>query len=447
MRLPEKAKLFFKATLRVIRLVWRGFLDDRCDLHASALTYYAMMSLVPFLAFGLSLAQVFGAGDVAKELILGKIDELCLQISSQSGANDSAVVTQLTSQINEYTQQIFESISNVSFNTLGAVGLITLLWTSIAMLSSVEQSFNSVWHAPERTLWRKVADYVTIIMVVPFLAITASSIPIIAKIVEFAEVHAPGFLSTEILAKVLRNGVTGTLMVMLFSILLIFVPNTKVKAVPGIVGGVVTAVIFTIWFKICIALQVGVARNSAIYGGFAALPILLAWAYISWQIMLFGAELTLAIQRQEAFFRDEGANDACGTSRALLALALVVEMARRMINNDTPLNVTEYTRVRGISDRLALDVMGALVNVGIAAATQDQNDGESYVLLRIPDKLTVGETIFAFSSSGTPAENLGLNNIDSAIRTTFDKGCSAMLATQTTTIAELAQHSNDKKDL
>lgn len=443
MRLPTKVVNFFKATLRVVRLVWRGFLDDRCDLHASALTYYTLMSLVPLLAFGLSLARVFGAGDIAKELILGKINELCAQISAGADAKDSDIVMQLTSQINDYTQQIFESISNVSFNTLGAVGLITLLWMAIAMLSSIEQSFNSVWHAPARTLWRKVADYVTIILVVPFLAITASSIPLVAKIVEFAQVHAPGFLSTETFAQFIRGSITIGLMIALFSIIIIFVPNTKVKVIPGIAGGLVTAIAFAIWFKICMALQVGVAKNSAIYGGFAALPILLAWTYVSWQIMLFGTELTLAIQRQESFFRDEGAKDACGKSKALLALALVVEMAKRMIAKDKPLNVTEYTRVRGISDRLALDVMGSLVTAGIATATTDKNDGESYVLIQLPDKLTVGETIMAFSSSGTPIENLGLNNIDSLIRTHFDESCAKMMSLQTTTIAELAEVSKE----
>ena len=67
-----KRKLLF--TARVIRLVARGFMNDQCNLHASALTYYTLMSLIPLLALGLSLARVFGGGDLAREKITEEID-------------------------------------------------------------------------------------------------------------------------------------------------------------------------------------------------------------------------------------------------------------------------------------------------------------------------------------------------------------------------------------
>ena len=46
--------------------------------------------------------------------------------------------------------------------------------------------------------------------------------------------------------------------------------------------------------KICAVAQVGIAKSSALYGSFAFLPIVLAWLYMSWQIVLLGACITHA---------------------------------------------------------------------------------------------------------------------------------------------------------
>ena len=83
-----KRKLLF--TARVIRLVGRGFMNDQCNLHASALTYYTLMSLIPLLALGLSLARVFGGGDLAKEKITAEIDVIGQQLSASSVSETSA---------------------------------------------------------------------------------------------------------------------------------------------------------------------------------------------------------------------------------------------------------------------------------------------------------------------------------------------------------------------
>ncbi len=418
-------------------MVLRGFFSDRCNLQASALTYFTLMSLVPLLALGLSLARVFGAGDLAREMISQKIAEFCGQISSSASA-DAEMAAQFAETVGGYADRVFEAIGNISFGTLGAVGLVTLLWMAIAMLNQVEQSFNSVWRAPPRKMWRKVADYIAIIVVVPFLAIAASSLPVVAKFAALAEGGVSGLLGPETASRVVRFCSSGILTVALFTVVLVFVPNTRVRMLPGLGGGLATAIAFAVWFKLCTALQLGVAKYSRVYGGFAALPILLAWTYVSWQIMLFGAELTLALQRHESFIRDQGADTAGGKARGLLALAIVSEMARRMAVGEKPLDVAEYARVRGISDRLALGVAKALASAGLVAETVEEDDGDSYTLLRSPEKLTVGETLLALFSSGTPVSDLGLDNVDPEVKARFDQICADVTSTLSTPIAVFA---------
>lgn len=435
----HKIKKVLNSPVKVVWVVWRGFCRDNCSLHASALTYYTLMSLVPLFALGLSLARVFGAGDLAKEMIMEKIDLFCQELSTGAqGATASAdYLTPLTTEITKYANIVFDSVANISFNTLGAIGLATLLWMAIAMLSFVERSFNSIWHAQGRKLFRKFSDYVTIILIVPFLAITASSIPIVAKVLEFAQGRVPPFLSMELFARLLRFGLSFTIMTMAFTIMFIFIPNTKVKVIPGLIGGFVTAIAFAIWFKLCTALQIGVAKNSAIYGGFAALPILLAWTYVSWHIILFGTELTVAVQRYRSFFKDKGVRQASIKAKYLVAISVTLEMAKKLLEEHKPLDVAEFAERRNISTRLVLDVMEILTETGIVKETANEDDGESYLLLHSPEKLKLSDITQALLSRGTDLEPLGLDVFDKDATGLYAELEKTLLISQAKSISEL----------
>ena len=70
-----------------------------------------------------------------------------------------------------------------------------------------------------------------------------------------------------------------------------FLPNTRVAFKSAWKGGAVAAFLLWGWMKLCTVAQIGIAKSSMLYGSFALLPIILAWMYMSWQIMLFGAVL------------------------------------------------------------------------------------------------------------------------------------------------------------
>jgi membrane protein len=73
-------------------------------------------------------------------------------------------------------------------------------------------------------------------------------------------------------------------------------PNTKVRLVPALVGGVVAGTAWQAAFWLYTTLQIGMARYNAIYGAFAALPVFMTWLYVSWAVVLFGAEVSRATQ-------------------------------------------------------------------------------------------------------------------------------------------------------
>ena len=416
-----KRKLLFLA--RVVRLVVRGFRNDKCNLHASALTYYTLMSLVPLLALGLSLARVFGGGDIAREKISEQITEIGTQLTTNAGTESTVAMTEeFVEHIRAYTDQIFDQIGNISFGTLGGVGLVVLLWMAITMLSQVEQSFNSVWGAPPRRLWRKCADYVTIIIIVPFLGIAASTIPVVTMVTKATYGYTFGIMSEEWFARLLRLGMVGVMTSAAFVVLLMFVPNTKIKLKAGLVGGITTAIFFLVWLKICTVLQVGVVKYSKLYGGLAALPILLAWAYMSWQIILFGAELTFAVQHSATFFRDEGAKDAPPRSRWRLAVTVAVRMAQEFRAAGGPFDAAQYASRLGVSGKLVDDVMDALAEAGIVSEVTE-NEG-MYALVKSPDALTVRDVVLAVTDRGTSPAALGMAKVEEEFAAFLERSAS-----------------------
>lgn len=389
--------------VRVARLVARGFRVGNRDLHASALTFFTLLSIVPLLALGLALAEAFGGGDMARRKISGEIVLLGQRLA---GGADSELAGEFAGKLAAFGDGVFARIDAINFSTLGGVGLALLFWTGVSMLSQVERSFNSVWGAPPRTLWRKCSDYLTIIVVVPFLALAASTLSIVPRVTRFLTGCAPFPVDANWLARLVQVSATALLTVAVFAVMFLFVPNTKVRFKAGLSGAVLTALCFCLWLKACAALQAGVVRYGKIYGGFAALPILMVWVYYSWRIVLFGAEFSFAVQNSETFFRDERARSASFRARVRTALVLVAEMARRMAGKEEPLSVAGYSAEHGLSTRLALDVLDGLAEAGLVVRADDA--GPVYLLARSPEALSAAEVAGAVANRGASPEDLGL---------------------------------------
>jgi membrane protein len=152
-------------------------------------------------------------------------------------------------------------------------------------MGTVEQALNTIFSVPQsRSYFRKFSDYLSVLFTVPFLIVAAlgvtavfsvriSQFPFITQLLPYLFVWAGFFF------------------------LFVFFPYTKVKYVPALIGSFVTAVLFQLAQWGYVRFQVGVANYRAIYGAMATLPIFLVWIYIAWAVILFGAELTAAVQR------------------------------------------------------------------------------------------------------------------------------------------------------
>jgi membrane protein len=433
--------------LRVFQLVWQGYREDECQLHASALTYYTLMSIIPLFALGLALVRVFGGDEIAHARIAAEIARFGQQLAARSPraiGQDADLVLEFVAQLNQYADWLFGQIAKISFGTLGGIGLVLLIWMAISMLAQVEHSFNRVWNAPARSLWRKCSDYLALVIIVPFLAIAATTIPV----ANFLSQHLNGWVvSTRMsdgIAYAARQGMPLLLTGVLFVTIFLFIPNTKVRFKPALIGGVLTAIGFLAWLRICTELQVGVIKYSKLYGSFAILPILMAWVYTSWQIVLFGAEVSFACQNTGTYRREPRARNAGVRARWQLALGLVAEMARAMREGTPPIHAVAFAQQHRIPVRLMNDVLEDLQLGGLIAETSRQ--GGVFVLLRDPATLMAATVIQALLDQGATPESMGLGNLDPRIRAFTVQAEAAWAGGLNTPVTQFAEAASDKPE-
>lgn len=428
-KLPLKRGLLFRA-IRVGYLVVRGFQEDECPLQASALTFSTLMALVPVLALSLAMARGLGGAEVAKERIRAGVHEWTASFSTAVATNQpagapregvgsgltNAVLTDsdasyaLASEINLRLEDLLQKVDNISFTGLGGIGLVALIVMVLQVLGQVEASFNRVWGVTvPRSVWRKFTDYVSVLLILPILAVAASSVPVADYVARFLDPRVAQVVQAFVDSAPSKSLTVLLMTTLCFGFVIVFIPNTTVRIGPGLCGGVVTAVLFIVWLKLCAALQIGAANYGKIYGSFAIVPIVLAWVFVSWEILLFGAEVAFGVQNHATYRLEATARKANVPARVLLAVAVLVEVSRCLLKPGRVFRAQEFASERGIPVRFMNEVMDDLVHWGYLGELSGQS---GYALLKAPDQVTVDSVIRDVLQSGVAPQQLGLGSVD-----------------------------------
>ena len=366
-------------TARALRLlqfavmVGEGFVRDRLLLRASALAYMAVLSVVPLLAVVLSILGALG------------VDEGLASLAVDEFAAGSP----------EAKQYILDVVQGMNPGSLGTVGAVTLLVTTVLALRHGEQTLNDIWgDLPGRSWTRRIADYLLILFVVPLstavaisLSTTLQSDPLVEQLLAYP-------LFETLYATGLRYAPT-ILLAVVFSFVYWFLPNTRVHVSAALLGGVVAALLFRAAQVVYVDFSVGVARYNAVFGSLALVPLLFVWLYVSIAIVLFGAEISFAFQHLARYRRELSARDPDPAEREALALCLAVEVARSFHARGPALEVNELADRLETPTRVVRDLLRRLERAGIVATTHEKDEEEGVRLGRPSEDVSVAEVLAA----------------------------------------------------
>jgi len=329
-----------------------GFQRDNDLLWASALTYTTGLSIVPILAVALSALNGLGGAEVIRPLL----------------------ERYLTANSPEITDRLMSFVSNVNAKTLGAVGAATLLVTVILTLGTVEQALNNIFRVVYgRTMARKFADYLSLTFAVPVLLAGALGVrQILLK--RLPNIAGAGWISSSL---AIWAG---------FLFLYVFFPNRRVRLEAAAVGALVASILLQVAQWAFIYFQYGVNRYAAIYGALASIPVLLTWIYMTWVIVLFGAEVTAAFERRNQPL----VADRWAMSQRAVALAIALRLGERMAGRRGAVTPATLSAELLIDEPMLVEVLRRLERGGLVIETAAGNGGGENGLFLARDSSTIG---------------------------------------------------------
>jgi len=350
----EHTRAWRASWLKPARLIWaltRDLASGQISLRAMSLVYTTLLSLVPLLAVSFSVLKAFG--------VHNQIEPTLRNLFAALGGEGEVVAARMV-----------EFIGNVNVGVLGAAGLVFLIYTVVSLMQKIEEAFNYIWHVPNsRSMSERFSRYLSVLLIGPLLIFSALGITasVMNNDVVARLLASPYFTWIAIAA---AKVAPYFMVVAAFAFIYLFIPNTRVRFVPALMGGVVGGVL---WQTAGWAFAAFVAESSnyeKIYASFAVLLLFMIWLYVSWFILLFGANVSFYIQQPAYLLARRGEPRLSNRMREAIALATMGEIATRHRDGAPPPPVAELSDALATPIPAVNNVIGALEAAGLLVATR-----------------------------------------------------------------------------
>lgn len=268
---PLRRRLY--PVLRIMLVMGQELAGGQLTLRAMSLVYTTLLSLVPLLAVSFSVLKAFGVHNQIEPLLLTYLEPL-------------------GSRGEEITLHILSFVDNMKVGVLGSVGVGLLIYTVISLTQKVESAFNFVWRVSRtRSLTRRFSDYLSVIMVGPVLVVTALGMT--ATLMSSTLVQM--MLSVPLVGQLIAlagKAIPFLLIISAFTFVYMFVPNIKVRVRSALVGALVSGILWQASGYGFATFVANSTKYTAVYSGLAILMFFMIWLYLSWFILLFGAQIS-----------------------------------------------------------------------------------------------------------------------------------------------------------
>lgn len=332
--------------LRVTYIMVRELATGELNLRAMSLVFTSLLSLVPLIAVAFSVLKAFGVHNQMEPVLLGLLEPL-----GERGP--------------EITANIINFVQNVKVGVLGSVGIAMLFYTIIALVQKIENAFNFVWRVKRsRSLARRFTDYLSVVMIGPVLVFSALGLA--ATVLNHEVVQS--MRQIEPFGTVILVGtklLPYIMIILAFTFLYKFIPNTKVKMNPALVGATVAGVL---WISIGTLFASFVASSSnytAIYSSFAILFFFMIWLYLAWFILLTGSQVAFYLQHPKLVQLAGKPLTLSPRLREREGLWLMSVIAKRFCNNQPPLTIQQLEEQTGLTNSAVQDLLSSLEQGGL----------------------------------------------------------------------------------
>ncbi len=379
---------FLERAKRFWTMVIQNFIQNRCPVRATALAYTTLLSLVPLLAVVVSIStsllkteegdkRIDAAIDLAIENLapqLGlvpqttnppsrkEVEEESL-LDSLFGPDEERSPVRTEAQADARSKVsgfIKESIKKVNSGALGATAIIGVIFVGISLLANIEATLNDIWGVTRGRSWfSRIVQYWAVLSLGPLLLLVAASVAVGAQ-TEWVQIFFKQPV-VKFLFKLLPLVIVAGGLALFYKLM----PNTKVEWRAAFVGGAVAALLWGLNNQLNVLYFEQVVRNSKIYGSLGILPIFLIGLYLSWLMLLFGAQVAYAFQNRKAYLHERLADSVNHITREFIALRLMTSVAHQFHKGNPPPTLIELSDQLAVPSRLLLRIIQPLTKSGL----------------------------------------------------------------------------------
>lgn len=324
---------------RLLFYTARGLQEHGTVVRCAALTFYTLVSIVPILAVVFAIMKGFG--------FIDRLIENLYAIFPQNPEIVDYIVTFAD-----------KALSNTRGGVVAAVGVVMLFWAVIRVFGSIENAFNNIWEVTSsRSLTRRYSDYIAVVVVAPVLWVVANGVGSYAQ-------ELLGLEETPLVTAA-SHVVSLAVMWVMFAFLYFVIPNTSVRPGSAITAGIIAGTAFMLFQWGYVWLQKFMTSYNAIYGSFAALPLFLIWVQVSWEILLFGGELSFAYQNIDKFDEERESLHISYDSRRKVMLAAMLAVSHNFARGGGAMSLSQVKQTLNLPTRIVNSVLYELVDAGL----------------------------------------------------------------------------------
>ncbi|MGM0440844.1 MAG: YihY/virulence factor BrkB family protein [Elusimicrobiota bacterium] len=375
---------FLFRVLKIIIIISKDFVRDKCHMLASSLTYYTLLAVIPTAAVIFTVLQKLGIQRTYGADFINKV----------------IFDPELASEIINY-------VDTAQLSALGIIGAVLLLKITVFLLLNVEKAFNDIWGVKEsRALYKKLIYYISAIIILP-VVITVG----LSGAMNFAGNVFP-----------VSSGLFPVVITMVgFSFLYFAFPVVGIKIKAALAGGITAGILWHISYRIYLIWATAAATEfNLIYGSFSQFVLVFLWVYISWIVILIGAETSFAVQNYKIYKREGRPGDISFSLKEKAALLVSSIIYRNCQEKGDPLSAEEIVKKAGGPIKLINRILYELTEVGILTEFHQQKT-RYFKPAGEDEEVTAWQVVNALNSEGVNKAEFNNSNKYNKIENLFQE--------------------------